>query len=127
MEVGSPCPGYAPATVMQFHVVEAAEQDPSIDVGSPAVAVPFVDVVGLAVRGRAVASGPEAAAVAQREGDALPSREEALFAADVERVAARVDTDGDDAGVAHGASAARRRSVPPRRLALRRRRSRRPS
>jgi len=99
-EVGFSGPGDAPAAVVQFHVVETAEQDPAVDVSSAAVAVPFVDVMRLTVRGRSVASGPTAAAVAQGETDALRGREQPLLSADVERVAARVDADGHDARVA---------------------------
>ena len=76
----------APAAVMELHVVPAAQQNASIDVGAAALGV-GVDVVRLAVRRGSVASAPAAPAVASGERDALLRREQALFAAEVERIA----------------------------------------
>ena len=61
----------APSAVVELHVVEAAQQDAAVDVGLALISVPVVDVVGFAVRRRPIATGPAAAAVADREGDAL--------------------------------------------------------
>jgi hypothetical protein len=38
-----------PATVMELHVVEAAEQNAAVNIGVPLVCVPLINVMGFAV------------------------------------------------------------------------------
>lgn len=85
--------------MMQVHVVERAEQDAPIDIGAAAVRI-RVDVVRLAVRGGSVAVGDAASAITDRQRDALCRAEQSCFAAEVERIAGRVEGDGDRRGVA---------------------------
>ena len=65
--------GDAPVAVGAVHqpVVEAAEQAAVLDVGLAAVGPAEPGVVGVCPRGRPVAAGEHAAAVAVREGDLL--------------------------------------------------------
>ena len=69
-------------------------------IGSSAVAVPFVDVVGFAPGGGPVAIGPQASAVAGGQSDPLPAGEESLFAADVDALPVGIEGDREDAGIA---------------------------
>lgn len=85
--------GDAPPMMVKIHVVEPAEQDAAIDVGSAAVGCPLVDVVRLAVWGRTVAAVPRASTIAQGEPEALGGSEQAMLTADVERIACTVDRD----------------------------------
>ena len=48
-EVASALACDAPAAVVKLHMVEPAEQDPAIDVGSASVSLPLVDVMRLTV------------------------------------------------------------------------------
>ena len=82
-------------------MVESTEQDPTIYVGAATVTLPLVDVVRLAVRRGPVAARPAASAVAHRERDPLPRREQPLLPADLERIAARIHRDRHVAAVAH--------------------------
>lgn len=91
---------HSPAVVVQVHVVETTQQDPAVDVGTTLVLSPVIGMVGLAVRGGAVATGPAASAVANGEGDALPGSEEAMLSSDVQRVPASVHRDGHVSAVA---------------------------
>lgn len=59
-EVALPFARDAPSAVVQLHVMEAAQQNASIDVGSALVAMPFIDVMRLAVRSGPVAAAPTA-------------------------------------------------------------------
>lgn len=59
-EVALSFAAHAPPSVVQSHVVEPAQQNAAIDVGSPAVGVPMVDVMRLTVQrlaGRTRATG----------------------------------------------------------------------
>jgi hypothetical protein len=78
-----------PVFVVEFEVVVLAEQHTPVEVGAPACRV-VVDVVGFAPGGWSFAAGPEAAAVADREGDPLVAGEQSLFPAEVEHVTAGV-------------------------------------
>ena len=71
---------------MKLHVVEPAEQDPSVNVSSPPF-TPGVDVMRLAVGGRSIALGPPAPTIAHGERDALFRVVDPLVTADIERVA----------------------------------------
>ena len=62
-------------------MVEPAEKDAAVGVGSAALGV-GVDVVGFTHRGGAVATVPAASTIAKGPGDALSGGEEALFASE---------------------------------------------
>ena len=64
-------------------MVWSAEQDAVGDVGEADLGEPFVDVMRFCPGGGFVAAGPEAAAVADGEGEFLAFGEEAFFPADV--------------------------------------------
>jgi hypothetical protein len=83
-----------PAFVVQFEVVVFAEQHTPLKVGAAVISDVVVDVMCLTPGGWAFAVFPDAAAVADGEGDALVARVEALFAAEVEHIAEGVDECG---------------------------------
>src|SRR5690606_42047597 len=82
-----------PAAVMQCHVMEATQQDAAVDIRPALIALPFVDVMRLAVGRGAVTTSPATSTVSDGERDALSRREQPLFPADIKRLAAGVDGD----------------------------------
>ena len=70
--------------MMREAVVVTAKEDAVVEVGVASVCPGLFEVVGLGPGGWSVTALGAAALVAQHEGDALGSREEALFAAEVE-------------------------------------------
>lgn len=92
-EITQPVACDAPSAVVQCHVVVAAEQDSSIDIGSPAMSSPLIDVVRFTIGGWSVTAAPAATAVSQRERHPLPGSEQPLLSSDIERSTAVVDGD----------------------------------
>lgn len=92
--------GDPPAAMVQLHVMEPAQQDAAVDVGPPVILDPLIEVVCFAEGRRPIAARPSASTVSDGERDALLGCEEAVFAADVERVPTGIDRDPDSADIA---------------------------
>ncbi len=90
--------GDRPVGFLDFVVVEQAEQDPVVEVGSAAVE-PGPDVVGLGPGWWPVTPRPRTPAVADVESGAQAAAEQPLAAAHVQREPGRGQPDRDDLGV----------------------------
>lgn len=89
-----------PIAVVQLHVVESAQKQAPVDIGTALVGGPLVDVVSLAVGGRSVAVAPAATAISERHCNTLFAREKTLLAPNVERVTSPIHADRHHARVA---------------------------
>jgi hypothetical protein len=85
--------------VVDEPVVIAAQQHEILQVGRSVVA-PVPDVMTLTPAGRPITAGESATPVAEREGAAEGSGDQAGLPAEVEGLAGAAEEGGDDAGVA---------------------------
>jgi hypothetical protein len=72
-----------PMVVVHEHVVMSAKQYAAIQIGSPSVSMPVVDVMSLAPTRWSVTTREPASTIASGKCDSLPRGEQSLLATDV--------------------------------------------